>query len=264
MTDSTTAPLALVTGASAGIGRELARELAEQGFDLVVAAEDERIDTAAQELRALGGRVEPVRADLRRGGDVDALYRAATAVGPLDVAVVNAGVGQGGPFVETAMADELSVVDLNVRSSLQLTKLALHDMVRRGEGRVLITSSIASTMPGAHQATYNASKSFLQSLAEAVQEELRDTGVTVTSLMPGPTETEFFVRAGMTDTPIGAGSKDDPADVARQGVRAMLRGEDKIVAGSPTTKLQGHVNALLPDRLKAALHARMAKPGGAG
>jgi short-subunit dehydrogenase len=135
-------------------------------------------------------------------------------------------------------------------------------MTARGEGRVLITSSIASTMPGPFQAVYNASKSFLQSFAEALRSELADTGVTVTSLMPGPTETEFFRRADLLDTVIGRSKKDDPAQVAAQGFEAMMKGEQKVVAGSLMTKVQGAVNSVLPDTVKAAAHRVMARPRG--
>jgi uncharacterized protein len=135
-------------------------------------------------------------------------------------------------------------------------------MVDRGEGRLLFTSSIASTMPGSFQAVYNASKSFVQSFALAIRNELEDTGVTVTSLMPGPTETEFFERADMLDTKVGASdSKDDPADVARDGFEAMMEGKERVVSASLSTKLQGRGSRLLPDSAKAAMHRRMAEPG---
>src|SRR5919199_2660674 len=200
MTD--TKPLALVTGASSGIGLELARQFAENGFDLVVAAEDAELTTAAAQLRATGAQVAPVQVDLRTPEGVAQLYAAATSAGrPLDAAALNAGVGEGGAFVDADLADLQEIVDLNVTSTMRLAHLVLRDMASRGEGRVLFTSSIASTMPGPFQAVYNASKSFVQSLAEALAEELKDTGVTVTSLMPGPTDTEFFGRADMDGTP---------------------------------------------------------------
>src|SRR5438270_494183 len=136
---------------------------------------------------------------------------------PLDVAVLNAGVGEGGPFLETDLATEFEIIDVNVRSTVQLAKLVLRDMAARDDGKVLITSSIASTMPGSFQAVYNASKSFLQSFAEALRDELKDTGITITSLMPGPTDTDFFHRADMDDTKIGSNPTDEPAQVAKQG-----------------------------------------------
>jgi uncharacterized protein len=257
-------PLALVTGASSGIGFELARRFAEAGFDLVVNAEDAAIDTAAAQLRGSGTAVSAFRADLRTADGVQALHAAVQATGrPLAAAALNAGVGHGGPFVENDLDAELAIIDLNVTSTVRLAKLVLRDMVARDEGRVLFTSSIASTMPGSFQAVYNASKSFVQSFAEALVEELADTGVTVTSLMPGPTDTEFFERAEMLDTRVGAGSKDDPAQVARQGFEALMAGEQKVVAGSLSTKAQGMANSVLPDRLKSKAHRKMAEPGSA-
>ncbi|WP_433280283.1 SDR family NAD(P)-dependent oxidoreductase [Pseudonocardia xinjiangensis] len=264
MTTSETSPLAVVTGASSGIGRELAKQFAENGFDLLVTAEDTRIDEAAAQLRATGADVRAVRADLRTADGVEELYRAITATGrPVDAAALNAGVGQGGAFLDTDLADELDIIDLNITSTVRLAKRLLRDMAVRDEGRILITSSIASTMPGSFQAVYNASKSFLQSFAEALQNELKDTGITITSLMPGPTETDFFHRADMDDTKVGASSKDDPAQVAEQGFRALMKGEAKIVAGSVGTKAQGVAGKVLPDKLKAVAHRQMAEPGSA-
>jgi uncharacterized protein len=254
----------MVTGASSGIGRELAQQFAEHGFDLVLNAEDDRLDTAAAELRATGVDVRTVRADLRTAEGVEQLWSAVTGTGrPLDAAALNAGVGKGGPFVDTELAEELAIIDLNVTSTVRLAKHVLREMTTRGEGRVLVTSSIASTMPGTFQAIYNASKSFLQSFAEALQEELRDSGVTITSLMPGPTETDFFRRAGMEDTKVGASSKDDPAQVAQQGFEALMKGERRVVAGSVGTKAQEAAGKVLPDALKAKAHRKMAEPGSA-
>jgi uncharacterized protein len=261
-----TAPLALVTGASSGIGRELARVFAENGFDLVIAAEDAGIDAVSADLQRHGGSVRPVRVDLRDKEGVEELYATVRATGALDAAALNAGVGQGGRFLDIDIEDEQDVIDLNVSSTVRLAKLVLRDMNGRGTGRVLITSSIASTMPGTYQAVYNASKSFLQSFSEAVQAELRDdrSEVTVTALMPGPTDTNFFHRADMDDTTVGSSSKDDPAKVAEQGYDAMLKGKDKVFGGSVGSQAQGKLSAVLPDRLKAALHRRMAAPGSAG
>jgi uncharacterized protein len=253
--------LALVTGASSGIGLELARQFATHGFDVVVTAEDVELTSAATELRATGATVHEVRADLRTADGVEHLWREVSALGrPLDAAALNAGVGRGGAFLDTDLRDEFDVIDLNVTSTVHLAKLVLRDMAVRNEGRVLITSSIASTMPGSFQAVYNASKSFLQSFAEALQEELKDSAVTITSLMPGPTETEFFERADMLDTPVGQSKKDDPAQVAEQGFEALMKGERKLVAGSLKTKVQGAMNSVLPDSLKAKAHRQMAEP----
>ncbi|WP_448623607.1 SDR family NAD(P)-dependent oxidoreductase [Geodermatophilus sp. URMC 64] len=258
---TTNKPLALVTGASSGIGLELARQFGENGFDLVIAAEDAELTSAAAELRTTGAEVQPVQVDLRTPDGVAQLYAAATSLGrPLAAVALNAGVGRGGAFIDIDLADDQEIIDLNITSTVHLAKLVLRDMAARDEGRVLITSSIASTMPGSFQAVYNASKSFLQSFAEALQEELKDTGVTITSLMPGPTETEFFERADMLDTPVGQSKKDDPAQVAKQGFEALMKGEQKLVAGSLKTKAQGLANKVLPDSLKAKAHRQMAEP----
>lgn len=244
--------LALVTGASSGIGFELAKLFAGDGYDLVVAADDAGISASADKLTASGVEVRAVQVDLRSPDDVERLYRSVGEQGrQLDAAALNAGAGGGGPFLDRDLADDLGIVDLNVRSTVHLAKLVLRDMVTAGTGKVLFTSSIASTMPGSLQTVYNASKSFVQSFAEALQDELRDTDVTVTSLMPGPTDTNFFKRAGMLDTLVGRMPKDDPGDVAKQGYDALMGGKRKVVAASPLSKVMGVANRVLPDSVKA-------------
>jgi uncharacterized protein len=257
-----TRPLAVVTGASSGIGLELAKQFAAHDFDLVVAAEDDAIVTVAQGIADSGVAALPVRVDLATPQGVEGLYGKIASRGrPVDALALNAGIGAGGAFTDTDLGDELKLIDLNVRSTVHLAKLVIPGMAKRGEGRVLITSSIASTMPGSFQAVYNASKSFVQSFALALREELNDTGVTVTSLMPGPTDTEFFERADMMDTPIGqSDSKDDPADVARDGFEAMMAGDERVVSHSASTKAQGRSSRFIPDSAKAKMHRRMAEP----
>ena len=264
MSSSATRHLALVTGASSGIGLELARQFAQHDFDLIVCAEDEELAAAAAELQAHGTSVEAVRADLTTDDGVDELWTRVTATGrPLDAAALNAGRGQGGKFAEQRLEDILAIIDLNVRGTTHLAKHVVDKMVAQEEGRILITSSIASTMPGAGQAVYNASKSFDQALALALRQELADTGVTVTSLMPGPTDTEFFERADLEDTKLAESATDDPADVARQGFDALMAGKERAVSASVSTKAQGRFSRLLPDRAKAVMHRRMAVPGSA-
>ncbi|MFJ6386990.1 SDR family NAD(P)-dependent oxidoreductase [Streptomyces sp. NPDC091972] len=258
MTD--TRPLALITGASSGIGRELARQFASHGYDLVVNAEDESLESAARSLRKSGGEVRAVRADLRTN---EGRFRLLDALDGLtvDVAVLNAGVGRGGAFVDTDLADDQEVIDLNVTATVRLAKPLLRAMVTRGAGRLAFTSSVASEMPGPFQPVYNASKSFVQSFAQALAEEVEDTGVTVTSFMPGPTDTDFFDRAGMADdTRIGTMKKDDPAQVAEQAFEAIVKGRSKALTGSLKTKAQGLAGKVLPDGLKAAAHRRLAEP----
>ena len=254
-------PLAVVTGASSGIGYELAKQFATHDFDVIVAAEDSRIDEVANELQGLGAAAEAVQVDLATDTGVQTLC-ARIADRRVDALALNAGIGAGGAFAtDTDLEDELKLIDLNVRSTVHLAKHVVGDMVARDEGRVLFTSSIASTMPGSFQAVYNASKSFVQSFALALRNELKDTGVTVTALMPGPTDTEFFERADMLDTKVGQGDKDDPADVAKDGFEALMAGKERVVSASLSTKLQGRASRVLPDSAKAAMHRRMAEPG---
>lgn len=255
--------LALVTGASSGIGFELAKQFAAHGYDLVVAAEDDAIHDVPGKLSQYGAAVQPVQVDLRTAEGVEHLYQSAIEGDRvLAAAALNAGIGRGEMFLKSELADDLSIVDLNVRSTVHLAKLVLRDMANRDQGKVLFTSSIASQMPGSYQPVYNASKSFVQSFAEALRDELRDTAITVTSLMPGPTDTNFFGRAKMVDSLMGRGPKDDPAQVARQGFEALMRGDRKVVAGSIVTKIMGAANHVLPDQVKAVGNRVMSRPRG--
>jgi len=254
-----------VTGASSGIGYELAKQFAQNGFDLLITATGANIDEAAQAFKALGAKVEVVQADLATYDGVEMLYKAITSTGhPVDAIAINAGVGVGGDFTrETNLNDELNLINLNVVSSVHLAKRVIKEMVERGKGRILFTSSIAALMPGPFEAVYAASKAFIQSFAEALRNELKDTGVTVTALQPGPTDTNFFHRAGMDDTKAGADTKDDPAKVAKQGFDALMAGDDHIIAGSFKNKVQGKVSKVLPEPAKAAQHRKLSEPGSA-
>jgi uncharacterized protein len=257
-----TKPLALVTGASSGIGYELAKQFAEHGYDLVIAAEEARITRAAEELRAMGASVDSVQVDLATYEGVERLYSTARAHGTPDAVAINAGIGVGGDFTEqTDLRKELRLIDLNVKSTVHLAKLAARDMAARGSGKILITSSVAATMPAPYEAVYAASKAFDASFAEGLRGELKDKGVTVTALLPGATDTPFFEKAGMTDTKLGQSKKDDPADVARDGYDALIAGKDQVVAGSLKNKLQAAAGRVLPNEATAAAHKKMAAPG---
>ena len=268
MTTSESRKFAVVTGASSGIGFELAKQFVQHDYDVLAVAEDAGIDDAAAMLTRDGAgtaHIRPLRADLATYEGCEELYRAVVGSNRrLDAVAINAGRGLGGDFVrETDLIEELNIIDVNVTSTVHIAKRLLPEMLGDG-GHVLFTSSVASMMPGTYQAVYNASKSFVQSFAEALRAELEDTEVSVTALMPGPTDTNFFHRAEMDDTRVGAGAKDDPAEVAKQGFEAMLKGKEKIVAGSAKTKVQGAASKVLPDSAKAAMHKRMAEPGSAG
>lgn len=263
---------AAVTGASSGIGLELAKQFAGHGFDLLITARGQGLDEAAATLRGLSAEVSTEAADLSTHEGVETLVQAVRRTGrPLDALAINAGIGAGGAFVPgvaertTALEDELSLIQLNVISVVHLAKRLLPAMVQRGQGRVLFTSSISGTTPVPFEAVYGASKAFVLSFAEAVRNELQDTGVTITTLLPQQTDTEFFHKAGEDDTEVGAGPKADPADVARQGSEALMAGRDKVFGGGLAASFEGHVlNRVLPDSVKAERHARLSKPGSAG
>ena len=267
--DGTSRPLAVVTGASSGIGYELAKLFAQEGYDLLAAAEPVALggvtlDAAAGDLRALGAGVDAAAVDLATTEGVEALVRRAEAAGrPVDALVLNAGVGLGGAFLEQDLDQIFTLIHLNVRSTVHLARRLLPAMVARGQGRVLVTSSIAALMPGPFEAVYGASKAFGLSWAEAVRNELKDTGVTVTALQPGPTDTEFFHRAGMDDTKVGADTKDDPAQVAKDGFEAMMAGKDHVVAGAFKNKVQAVLSEVVPEPVKAAQHRKLSEPGSA-
>jgi short-subunit dehydrogenase len=267
MNATATRPLAIVTGASSGIGRELAAQFAEGGFDLVVAAEDERITETARALAEHGTAAVPVQADLATFDGVEDLYQAVQSTGRTPAAVaLNAGVGVGGDFArDNELAAELRLIGLNVTGTVHLAKRVLPDMIAAGTGGLLFTSSIAATAPGPYHATYAASKAFLLSFSEALRYELRDTGVTVTTLMPGPTNTEFFDRAGMQGTRLREQTaKDDPAEVAQAGFEALMAGKDHVVAGSAKNKVQAAAGRLLPETAKAKVQASQTEPGSGG
>ncbi|OUL36761.1 oxidoreductase [Nostoc sp. T09] len=265
MNSSLTRPLAVVTGASNGIGYELAKQFAQNGFDLLVTSTGPSINEAAQAFEELGAKVETVQADLATYDGVETLYHKIQETHqPVEAIAINAGVGVGGDFArETDLQEELNLINLNVVSSVHLTKRVLKDMIERGKGRILFTSSIAAIMPGPFEAVYAASKAFIHSFSEGLRNELKDTGITVTALMPGPTDTNFFHRAGMDDTKAGANKKDDPALVAKQGFEALMADKDDVIAGSLKTKVQGAVSKILPDTVNAEQHRKLTEPGSA-
>jgi uncharacterized protein len=259
-----TRPFAVVTGASSGIGYELARQFAEHGYDLPITSQHERIADAERALGEFDVVVESLQADLATAQGVEQLYRRIREDGRAVSAIaINAGVGVSGDFTEeTSLDDELNLIRLNVIAPVLLAKHVIRDMVHTGSGKVLFTSSIAGTMPAPFLAVYGASKAFLTSFAQAIRNELKDTGVSITVLMPGATETEFFQRAGMEDTKLGASeSKDDPAEVAKDGFEALMAGKDHVVAGSFKNKVQAMAGHLLPDTVMAEMHRKQSEPG---
>ncbi len=253
-----TKPFAIVTGASAGIGYELAKQCLDNGFDILIAADQPAIEDAASRLRGSGGSVEAVQADLSQPEGVETLYAAAKGR-PVGALLANAGRGLGRGFLDQDVADWRNVIDTNCLGTLLLLHKVGRDMRAAGSGRILITGSIAGFMPGTYQAVYNASKAFLDSFSFALRHELSNTGVTVTCLMPGATETDFFERADMMDTKVGQAKKDDPAMVAELGFKAMMNGDGDVVTGWHN-KLQAAIAHVAPAGLVAELHRKMAEP----
>jgi short-subunit dehydrogenase len=252
-------PLAVVTGASSGIGYELAKLCVENGFDLVIAADRPEIAEAASAFAGMGAKVDHLQVDLSAQEGVDQLCE---LIGdrPVDYLLANAGHGLGHAFLDESFDDIMGVVNTNITGTIYLIHKIGRDMRDRDRGRILLTGSIAGLMPGSFQAVYNGSKAFIDSFAWALRNELKDTGVTVSCLMPGATETEFFHRAGLDDTKIGQSEKDDPAEVAKTGFDAMMKGEGDVVHGLKN-KMQAAVAAVTPQSRLAEMHRDMAEPG---
>ncbi|HEX3893987.1 MAG TPA: SDR family NAD(P)-dependent oxidoreductase [Terracidiphilus sp.] len=254
---------AVVTGASSGIGLSLAKELASRGYDLLVCSAGERLLEAAEVTRSYGTNVIAVTADLATREGVNLLWKTIADLGrPVDVACINAGIGVGGQFWETDLKQELTMVELNCSGTVHLAKHAVRHMRQLNSGKILFTSSIAGEMVAPREAVYAATKAFVLSFAHSLRYELRDTGITVTALQPGPTDTDFFHRAGMDGTQVGSEGKKQsaPDDVAKDGLDALFAGKDHVYSHSAETKLEGAVANLVPGSVKASMHEKMAKP----
>ena len=254
-------PLAVVTGASSGIGRELARLAVQDGHDLVIAADQGPLEDAASQLRSAGANVETVEADLSTSFGVDKLMLAVDGR-PVDLLIANAGHGLGHGFLDKPFAEAKHVVDTNITGTLDLLYRVGTRMRQRNQGRILITGSIAGLMPGSFQAVYNGTKAFIDSFSFALRNELKDTAITVTCLMPGATETHFFERADMLDTKVGTEEKASPAEVAKEGYEAMKKGQDHVVAGWKN-KFSAAMANVVSDSMLAEQHRRTAEPGSA-
>jgi len=254
-------PLAVVTGASSGIGRELARLAAQDGHDLVIAADQGPLEEAASQLRSAGANVETVEADLSTSFGIDKLMLAIDGR-PVDLLIANAGHGLGHGFLDKPFAEARHVIETNITGTLDLLYRVGTQMRQRNQGRILITGSIAGLMPGSFQAVYNGTKAFIDSFSFALRNELKDTAITVTCLMPGATDTHFFERADMLDTKVGSDEKAAPADVAKEGYEAMKKGQDHVVAGWKN-KVSAAMTNVVPDSMLAEQHRKTAEPGSA-
>jgi short-subunit dehydrogenase len=254
--------LAIITGASTGIGFELATLAAKDGYDLIVVADEPLIEAAAEDFKQFGTDVRSVQADLSTLEGVDMLLAAAGGR-RIDLLAANAGIGTGGAFLDQDVSNWRHSIDTNVTGTVYLLQKVLKDMVSLRQGKVLVTGSIAGYVPGAFNAVYNATKAFVDNFTEALRNELKDVeGVTLTTLMPGATDTEFFARAGMLDTKVGQDEKKaDPAKVAKDGWDALMAGQGHIVSG-PSNKLQVLGAGVVPQSVLAEQHRKMAEPGG--
>ena len=255
--------LAIITGASTGIGFELATFAAQDGYDLIVVADEPLIDAAATDFKQFGTEVRSVQADLATIEGVD-LVLAAAGGRRIDLLCANAGQGLGHAFLDQDVAAWRHVVDTNITGTVYLLQKVLRDMVAWERGKVLVTGSIAGYIPGSFNAVYNATKAFIDNFTDALRNEIKDVeGVTLTTLMPGPTETEFFDRADMLDTKVGADdNKADPAKVAKDGWEALMNGKASIVSGM-MNKLQVAAAGVAPASVMAEMHRGMAEPGSA-
>lgn len=259
--NATLRPFAVVTGASTGIGLELARLCAAQSFDLLIAADEPLIRQAAAELGEHGINCTPVECDLSTTEGITTLTSAIERAGrPVEMLIANAGRGLGHAFLDQDLNEAMKVIHTNIDGTVRLVHVVANQMRKRQQGRILITGSIAGLMPGTFQAVYNGSKAFLDSFSVALANELKESGVTVTCLMPGATETDFFERADMGDTKVGSGEKMSAAEVAKIGFDAMMKGELEVVAGF-ANKFRAAMSNIAPDSVLAQMHRSMAAPG---
>jgi short-subunit dehydrogenase len=265
MFSTTARQYAVITGGSSGIGFELARQFLAHDFDVLIAA-DRDVSEAARLLQSSASEavVDAVSVDLSTHEGVQKLYETIRETGrKVDALAANAGIGLGESFLDQRRADWVKVIDTNVTGTLDLIHLVGRDMRAAGSGRILITSSIASHMPSPFLAIYSASKAFLQSFAHSIRNELKDSGVTVTALLPGATHSEVWNRAGVTDTRLGASEqKDDPAEVAKSGFNALMAGQGEVVHGLKN-KVAVAASNVIPDDLLAGIARATTKPGSA-
>uniref|UniRef100_UPI0035CAC28F SDR family NAD(P)-dependent oxidoreductase n=1 Tax=uncultured Sphingomonas sp. TaxID=158754 RepID=UPI0035CAC28F len=256
-------PFAIITGASTGIGFELATLAARNGYDILVVADEPLVDAAAQDFKQFGTDVRSVEADLSTTDGVDRLLAAAEGR-QIDLLCANAGHGLGHGFLDQQVSEWRHVVDTNITGTLYLLQKVLKPMVARDAGKVLVTGSIAGFIPGSFQAVYNGTKAFVDNFTDALRNEIKESkGVTLTTLMPGPVDTEFFARGDMLDTSVGADPhKSDPADVAKDGWDALMAGKASVVSGWKN-KIQAAIANVTPAAVLAEQHRKMAEPGSA-
>ncbi|MFP7493455.1 SDR family NAD(P)-dependent oxidoreductase [Terribacillus saccharophilus] len=252
--------LAVITGASSGLGLELAKQFAQDNYDIAISGSSDRIFEAADTIRDLGVEAYPLKADAATYDGVESFWNFVSELKrPVEAAVLNVGIGLGGAFTDTDLDDELKLISINISGTVHMAKRVVHHMVPNGRGRILIVSSISATQPTPYETVYGPSKAFGYMFAESLREELRETGVTVTALLPGATDTNFHSNAGMDSSEIGSSKKNDKVLVAKQGYEALMNDEDHVVGGDEETKQQAEDNRTTPEPVKAANHAEKAR-----
>ncbi|WP_179133972.1 SDR family NAD(P)-dependent oxidoreductase [Halobacillus massiliensis] len=254
--------LAMITGASSGLGLEMAKQFAKDGYDLAITGSSDRIFEAAETIRDFGVEAYPHKADAATYEGVESFWEFVRELKrPVEAAVLNVGIGiGGGSFLETSLEEEMRLISINITGTVHMAKRVVHHMVPNSRGKILVVSSISATTPTPYETVYGPSKAFGFSFAESLREELRDTGVTVTALLPGATDTNFHANAGMGDTKIGSSSKNDKELVAKQGYDALMNNEDYVIGGDQKTKQEAENNRTTPETEKAAIHAEKARP----
>ncbi len=257
---TTQRPLAIVTGGSSGIGFELAKQFARNGFDVAITGSSDKVYEAADALRDLGVEAYPHKADAGTYDGVEGFWTFVTDLArPVEAAALNVGIGQGGAFVDNSLEDEFKLIAINITGTVHLAKRVVQHMVPNKRGRILVTSSVSATLPTPYETVYGPSKAFGFMFAESLREELRETGVTVTALLPGATDSQFHKNAGMGTSAIDGGKKNDKTEVARQGFEALMNDVDHVVGGDAETKQQVVDNRRTPEPEKAARHAKLTR-----
>ncbi|KZZ82594.1 SDR family NAD(P)-dependent oxidoreductase [Bacillus sp. SJS] len=253
-------PLALITGASSGLGLELSKQFAQNGYDLAISGSSDRIFEAAEVIRGLGANAYPHQADAASYDGVESFWTFVKELNrPVEAAVLNVGIGLGGAFADTDLEEELKLISINITGTVHMAKRVVKHMIPNGRGKILVVSSIAATLPTPYETVYGPSKAFGFLFAESLREELRETGVTVTAILPGPTDTNFHSNAGMGSSEIGSSKKNDKELVAKQGFEALMNDVDHVVGGDEATKQEAMENRSTPEPEKAARHAKRAR-----
>lgn len=252
--------LALVTGASSGLGLELAKQFAQDGYDVAISGSSERIFEAANIIRELNVEAYPYQADAATYEGVEGFWNFVENLKrSVDAAVLNVGIAIGGSFAEMDLEENLRIIAINITGTVHMAKRVVQHMLPNKQGKILIVSSVSATLPTPYETVYGPSKAFGFSFAESLREELRESGITVTALLPGATDTNFHLNAGMATSQIGASKKNDKTLVAKQGFEALMNDEDHVVGGDEHTKQQVIENRTTPEPVKAARHAKQAK-----